>query len=139
MNRLPVRKLDLEAQMLSAEVISRRLLPFFERQLPDVAEELFGQGEGLASMKVCFSPGEPAVNRYMVGGGIAPHTDKQTVTLNVVLSDLGAFAGGGTMFWPQDGPEDAEMSVERTGDAVVLRPPQGTAILFNGQVTHAGR
>mmetsp|Transcript_104052 Transcript_104052/g.303774 ORF Transcript_104052/g.303774 Transcript_104052/m.303774 type:complete len:370 (-) Transcript_104052:94-1203(-) len=134
MHRLPVRKLDLEAQMLSSSVVSDRLLGFIEQHMPEVALDLFGQSERLREMKFCFSPGEPAVNRYMVGGGIAPHTDKQSVTLNVLLSEPGAFSGGGTVFWPQDSPEEANGQ-----GAVVVRPRQGTAVLFNGDVKHAGR
>merc|ERR1712224_316800 len=90
-----------------------------------------------------FSPGEPAVNRYMVGGGIAPHADKQSITINVVLSDLGAFTGGGTSFWPQKSRQtgNAEMleGEDNNEDVVLLRPQQGAALLFNGNVTHAGR
>jgi len=134
MHRLPVRKLDLEAQMLSSSVVSDRLLGFIEAHMPEAALELFGQSTCLRDMKFCFSPGEPAVNRYMVGGGIAPHTDKQSITLNVLLSEPGAFSGGGTIFWPQGPPEESGEQ-----EAVVLRPRQGTAVLFNGDVKHAGR
>ncbi|CAE7676588.1 unnamed protein product, partial [Symbiodinium pilosum] len=94
-------------------------------------------------LKPFFSPGEPAVNRYMTGGGIAPHIDREAVTLNVVLSEPGAFAGGGTAFWPQEKVEGEtdEACAEKFDmrDAAVLRPRQGTAILFNGSIAHAGR
>eukprot|EP00747_Dinoflagellata_sp_TGD_P020585 gnl/TRDRNA2_/TRDRNA2_127913_c0_seq2.p1 gnl/TRDRNA2_/TRDRNA2_127913_c0~~gnl/TRDRNA2_/TRDRNA2_127913_c0_seq2.p1 ORF type:complete len:381 (+),score=54.27 gnl/TRDRNA2_/TRDRNA2_127913_c0_seq2:63-1205(+) len=146
MNRLPVRKLDLEAQMLSSSIMSDRLLAFFEQHVPDVALEQFGQSSGLKKMKQVFSPGEPAVNRYMVGGGIKPHTDKQAITLNVLLSEPGAFTGGGTLFWPQgtvneDTTLDSEWQARFDASTVttLLRPQQGTAVLFNGQVVHAGR
>ncbi|CAJ1355355.1 unnamed protein product [Effrenium voratum] len=132
LNRYPVRKLDLEAQMLSDSVIKDRLLPFLEQQA--FARELFGH-DRLSDLKAFFSPGEPAVNRYIMGGGIAPHIDREAVTLNVLLSEPGAFAGGGTAFWPQE--EKTEEQEEK--DVVILRPMQGTAILFNGQITHAGR
>ena len=48
--------------------------------------------------------------------------------MNVLLSEPKAFRGGGTAFWPRD-----------AHDAVLLRPRQGSALLFNGHVTHAGR
>lgn len=134
LTRLPVRKLDLEAQMLSTEVMTNRLLSFIEQEMPQVSEELFGRSAGLAKMKFAYSPGEPAVNRYACGGGLKRHTDFQTVTLNVILSDLGAFAGGGTTFWPQDSGSAAD-----DDNSVTLRPLQGTAILFNGDIEHAGR
>lgn len=141
MNRFPIHKLDLGAQMLSKSIINERLLGFFEQHLPQTAEDLFGQSSGLRKMRCSFSPGEPAVNRYMVGGGIAPHTDKQTLTLNVVLSDFGAFTGGGTVFWPQVTKECADGIPDEHGidNVVVLRALQGSALLFNGKVKHAGR
>jgi len=137
MNRYPVRKLDLGAQILSKTIIHDRLLSFFEEQLPHVANEVFGQSTNLNKMKFSFSPGEPAVNRYSVGGGIASHTDKQSVTVNVVLSNFGSFTGGGTTFWPQE--PDSTIDEGGTDDVVLLRPQQGSALLFNGNVKHAGR
>jgi len=133
LNRYPVRKLDLEAQMLSDSVLKDRLLPLLQRS--SFCEELFGTSQ-LKDLKAFFSPGEPAVNRYITGGAIAPHIDREQLTLNVLLSEPGAFQGGGTAFWPQiDGSSPTEVDDE----VVVLRPLQGTAIMFNGQVTHAGR
>lgn len=132
--RLPICELDLGAQMLSTSIISERMLAFLEQHLPQVAEQLFGRNLELKKMRCSFALGEPAVNRYMEGGAFHPHTDKQSVTINVLLSDLGAFSGGGTMFWPQDAAASNE-----AGDAVLVQPPQGTAVIFNGTVTHAGR
>lgn len=138
LNRYPIKKLDLEAQMLSDSLFQDRLLPFLEHT--PFACELFG-AESLKELKAFFSPGEPAVNRYITGGGIAPHMDREQLTLNVLLSEADAFQGGGTAFWPQT-RSDAKASMEKVDeeeeDMVVLRPLQGTAILFNGQVTHAG-
>ncbi|CAE7222866.1 HEX1 [Symbiodinium natans] len=108
MNRYPLRKLDLEAQMLSSSVFKERLVPLLECELPDVVEELFGRSERLSELQPFFSPGEPAVNRYMTGGGIAPHIDREAMTLNVVLSEPGAFTGGGTAFWSQVDGEKGE-------------------------------
>lgn len=136
LHRYPIRKLDLEAQMLSKSILSDRLLPFIEQNMPELAMELFEQSSGLKDMKCTFSPGEPAVNIYTTGGGFAPHSDNQSITLNVLLSDLGAFTGGGTLFWAQD--DDRHESRSRDyHDAVWLRPRQGTALLFNGDVQHA--
>ena len=94
----------------------------------------------LKNMQVVFSPGEPAVNRYCDGGKFKVHTDKESVTINVLLSDLGAFGGGGTMFWPEETEIRSEADMVRSAaDMVLLRPLQGTAVLFNGSVMHAGR
>ena len=49
---------------------------------------------------------------------------------------LGSFEGGGTSFWHE--------SIDR-GDAepdhnmIHINPPRGTAVLFHGNVQHAGR
>eukprot|EP00434_Breviolum_minutum_P010015 symbB.v1.2.008833.t1/scaffold556.1/size187764/4 len=119
-------------------VQKERLLPLLQRS--SFCEDLFGTSQ-LKDLKAFYSPGEPAVNRYIAGGAIAPHIDREQLTLNVVLSEPGAFHGGGTAFWPQktvdSAPEESTPEVE--DDVVILRPLQGTAIIFNGQVTHAGR
>ncbi|CAE8732341.1 unnamed protein product [Polarella glacialis] len=137
MSRLPVRFLDLEAQLLTTS-IEKRLKRILEEQFPELCENIFGRRH-IKDMNFSFWPGEPAVNRYMVGGGLNPHTDKRTFTINVPLSELGAFSGGGTVFWPQGqlGPLE-HSNIDKQG-GVLVRPCQGTAVLFNGSVTHAGR
>mmetsp|Transcript_158831 Transcript_158831/g.509218 ORF Transcript_158831/g.509218 Transcript_158831/m.509218 type:complete len:182 (-) Transcript_158831:13-558(-) len=135
LQRLQVCYLSSEAQELSRSILHDRVLPFLEKQLPCVAEGLFGQASGLGDMAFSFSPKEPAVNRYEVGGEFKVHCDAYSVTVNVLLSDPGDFIGGGTAFWPQDvaGTED-------DGDEMLLlRPRQGTGVLFNGSVMHSGR
>lgn len=134
--RLPIDKLDSGAQLLSASIVDR-VLSFFEFHQPQVAARLFGRSSELKNMNVIYSPGEPAVNRYRDGGQFLPHTDKDSVTVNVLLSDVGAFDGGGTMFWPEETTDTR--SSWSTADAVLLRPLPGTAFLFNGNVMHAGR
>mmetsp|Transcript_96566 Transcript_96566/g.171687 ORF Transcript_96566/g.171687 Transcript_96566/m.171687 type:complete len:355 (+) Transcript_96566:97-1161(+) len=129
LSRLPLCNLNSEAQLLSTSLLCDKLLTFFEQHLPDLARQLFGQAEGLAKMKFAFPWAEPAVNRYTQGGDFGPHTDLQAVTINVVLSDPGAFTGGGTVFWPQGSLDELTL----------LRPQQGTAVLFHGQLKHAGR
>lgn len=126
----------------------RRLLALVEQTLPALGEALFGRTANLADMAVEYSPGEPAVNVYLVGGHFAPHTDKQALTLLVPLSADGAFEGGGTAFW-KDGhhrlPGPPGAPAYEQGDArgwlphdLALRPPRGSAIIFGGNVTHAG-
>ncbi|CAE8634212.1 unnamed protein product [Polarella glacialis] len=134
LTRLPVQELDLEAQMLSTSIIKDRVLTFLEQQLPQVTSDLFGQNSRLREMKCTFSQGEPAINRYVEGGGFNPHRDQTSVTINVLLSDFGDFSGGGTTFWPQDSADESGSQ-----DVLLLRPPQGTGVLFNGNVRHAGR
>ena len=131
-------------------VLRLRLLALLEAELPEFAHAAFGQATGLAELRPDYSPGEPAVNIYKKGGEFAPHTDKQSVSLLVPLSDEGvAFEGGGTAFWP-DGhhPRREDTAADDTVDendrshwlphSHMLRPPTGTAIIFGGGVTHAG-
>ena len=117
--------------------IRRRLLQFMETERADLAETLFGQREGLADMLVRFSPGEPAVNVYSMGGEFQPHTDNENITILVNLSPPGSFEGGGTAFW-KDGHVDENNKKKVLAYDHILNPPRGTAIIFGGNVTHAG-
>jgi len=132
--RLPVGDLGAQAAQLSAKILHDRVLPFFEQHLPHVAQELFGRASELADLSFSFSPSEPAVNRYMTGGEFLVHHDAYSVTVNVLLSEPGSFVGGGTAFWSQD-----QAVISSAGPSVLLRPRQGTAAIFNGNVEHAGR
>ena len=80
--------------------------------------------------RLAFAPLEPAVNVYWAGGAFKRHEDKQSLTVLVPLSD--GYEGGGTGFWTR----------EQTGasrePAFVLRPSPGTALVWGGQVKHAG-
>ena len=131
------------------QVLRLRLLALMEQELPAFAQSVFGQNTDLAGMQCEYSPGEPAVNIYTAGGEFAPHTDKQSVSLLVPLSAAGAFEGGGTAFWPDrhHGPEksadddedyDQDCRSNWLAPSHRLAPPAGTAIIFGGNVTHAG-
>jgi len=133
--RLPVLKLERAEQRL-CDAILRRALAIVEADLPRLASLLFGRESELAAMQFAFSQGEPAVNIYTEGGEFQPHEDKQALTVLVPLSPDDAFSGGGTAFWEEDRGRFAAWTNEPTA---VLRPPRGTAILFGGDVTHAGR
>ena len=127
------------------QVLRLRLLTLLEAELPDFAHSIFGQSTGLAELRPDYSPGELAVNIYTTGGEFAPHTDKQSVTLLVPLSAADAFKGGGTAFWPEShlGADDDKAYDENCRSNWLphthkLSPPAGTAIIFGGDVTHAG-
>eukprot|EP00928_Gymnodinium_smaydae_P044269 TRINITY_DN29537_c0_g1_i1.p1 TRINITY_DN29537_c0_g1~~TRINITY_DN29537_c0_g1_i1.p1 ORF type:complete len:292 (-),score=38.95 TRINITY_DN29537_c0_g1_i1:205-1080(-) len=122
--------LDIEAQELSAVILRERILPFMEREMPQVAQAVFGASAGLSSREFSFSPNEPAINRYTAGGAFESHTDKMSVTVNVLLSQKGAFSGGGTLFQPE---------AAATKDMILLQPCQGMGVIFNGSVVHAGK
>merc|ERR1712232_732983 len=108
LHRLPIANLGQLAEELSSTILSDRILPFLEQQLPQVAQALFGQSSGLREMDFSFSPGEPAVNKYTDGGEFKIHNDHKSVTVNVLLSEPAAFTGGGTAFWMQDPAPEAD-------------------------------
>ena len=151
--RIPVAA-SSEARRLHAR-LHARLLSLIEAWPGDElrwATDLFGQGAGLSEMTFRYSAGEPAINIYTVGGEFAPHTDEEHLTMLMPLS--GGFEGGGTAFWGAtshlrpdlgvDGlstEERMRAHADRTNwlpPQHVLKPPAGTAILFGGDVTHAG-
>ena len=137
-------------------IILRRLLKLIEEKLELLANSLFGQDADLEEMNIRYSSGEPAVNIYTHGGEFAPHTDDEHLTTLIPLND--AFDGGGTAFW--DAGYESPKDPAHSGDALcglpqpasataadrsnwlppahVLREPPGTALLFGGDVTHAG-
>ena len=136
-------------------VIIQRLLNLIEEKMPLLACSLFGQDTGLKEMNIRYSSGEPAVNIYTHGGEFAPHTDDEHLTMLIPLDE--AFEGGGTAFWeggyeppkPAPGgdglcglPQPASATdMDRSTwlpPAHVLLKPAGTALLFGGDVTHAG-
>lgn len=134
LKRVRTFELSQDIQELAASIILERVLPFFEQHLPNVALELFAQSSDLADLDIFFSPGEPAINRYTKGGEFKQHRDRFSVTVYVTLSPEDAFTGGGTAFWPQDPAKE-----EDPEPVVILRPQQGGAVIFNGDVQHSGR
>jgi hypothetical protein len=73
-------------------------------------------------------PQDPSINRYPHGGEFNLHTDGTHLTLIILLSDKGAFGGGGTRLYGEDA--FSQCSVD-------IKPVQGTALLFNGNVMHS--
>jgi hypothetical protein len=85
-----------------------------------------------------WSEGEPAMNLYEAPGLFGAHKDHMALTVLVPLTAPSAFAGGGTGFW---GPASSSASADGSnpdGDAVVVTPSAGDALVFGGDVTHGG-
>ena len=74
-------------QMLSASIFKERMLPLLERELPDVARELFGTAK-LRGMHCAWSSGEPAVNRYEEGGGVSAARGTHALALSSCLDQV---------------------------------------------------
>eukprot|EP00966_Prymnesium_polylepis_P117351 2712039-Prymnesium_polylepis.1 len=107
--------------------------------MPDCAAALF-RAAPASLLQIYLSDGlayscrEPSVNVYTLTGEFSPHKDQQALTILLPLSSPELdFEGGGTAFWAQD-----SRGHRVAPPSLVLRPPAGTALLFGGQVTHAG-
>ena len=145
-HRMRVCEMTTEARDLSSTLINDRALSFLQCRLPAVARSLFGDAIRMdrdrSERRFSFAQYEPTINRYTAGGLFPQHQDGRALSVVVTLSEAGSFDGGGTMFFPylerrrttQDGSEhNAE-----EGCAVLVNPPIGVALLFNGSFRHAG-
>jgi hypothetical protein len=144
--RLPVAKLAGAAQSL-CDTLVRRTIALVESdgRLPALGELLFGSHDvRLADLDIRFSLNEPAVNIYGANGGFDEHEDGHQITILVPLSELDAFEGGGTSFWPTTSDaatfslseHDRSVHVVRDTSAAgqIMRPSRGTAMIFTGAV-----
>lgn len=82
-----------------------------------------------------WSEGEPAINVYTAAGAFGCHKDHLALTILIPLTSSDEFEGGGTGFWAGGRAEDENPFVD---PAAVLKPDLGTALVFGGDVTHAG-
>ena len=145
-------ELPAEADALCDGILRRALLAVDEALAP-VSVARFGTArvaDLLDAGELEFAEREPAVNVYGEGGAFRPHQDRQGLTVLIPLSpDHG---GGGTGFWPREEVEGAHEEDEPDADweaaevarrsaappSTVLRPERGSALLFSGDVLHAG-
>jgi hypothetical protein len=145
--RYMVPDLPDTTQRIFRVAMHERLLPWVSRALPSVVDMVWKRsqveptGDALCDCPLVFSVNEPAVNRYASGGRFEPHTDKMSLTLNVLLRE-GAFDGGGTQFWCED-DLDGTMAILGWDDGAAptlrVEPGAGVGVVFNGTVKHAGR
>ena len=134
-HRIPVRDLEASAQELSSRILQERVLPFLEHWLPGPCLELFGRSAQLHALTMVMASDEPSVNRYTAGGEFPGHVDGYAVTVVIPLNDPSVFHGGGRGFWPcgtTAGDQGAAVEVH-------INPSAGTAILFSGDLRHAGK
>lgn len=146
--RLPVKEcLNTRAQEL-CETMLCKAITAVEDSHPTLMSRLFH--DIFAHSKTClrnqhlrFAHAEPAVNVYTAGGEFLPHQDRESLTLLFPLSHEDSFTGGGTGFWAPghcgtSGAHSCRGSSKHITPTIVLRPPPGHALVFCGQVTHAG-
>jgi hypothetical protein len=87
-------------------------------------------------MPMSFYWDDPVVIKYIAGNRLAPHEDMRELTIVVPLNPTERFPleGGGTRFWLEGtSPEDTDGN-----NGVLLTPPPGSGIVFNGDITHSG-
>ena len=157
--RLPIVGLSTSVREL-CDALLLRALDLIEQEIPELAAEIFGTRDlaqelrrGHASVHgsqlLNFTHNEPAINIYTAGGSFEPHKDLQALTVLIPLTGggRGLFEGGGTGFWARSCAEDITLrrlgtvqdDVNAAAPMLVLTPPAGTAMLFGGNVTHAGQ
>ena len=152
----------------ACEEILLRVLDRVDDQMPTVHETLFLPGDGWAARQplnaqgeqptepppeyledTCtrlrdlyeageleWSEGEPAINVYTANGYFGAHKDHLALTVLLPLtSPTKDFSGGGTGFWMGNRAVGEDPDGPPTK---VLRPELGTALVFGGDVTHAG-
>ena len=154
--RMPLACLGSAAQA-SCDCLLLRTLDLLEAHAPALDRELFGETSLAAMLRqsdqpifssssLAFTHNEPAINLYTAGGSFEPHKDLQTLTLLMPLTDGECFQGGGTAFWSRTAADPVaaglgtiSRDVSTTAPATTLTPPAGSALLFGGDVTHAGQ
>lgn len=154
--RFPVATFHRAIREMCDELLLRALEQV-DASLPELRDAL---GPGLAatlraaelpvatSPLLTFTHNEPAINLYSASGSFEAHRDLQALTVLMPLVGPDTFGGGGTAFWRalpsppglEGTPSDAvERDVAAAPPALVLKPPAGTALLWAGNVTHAGQ
>mmetsp|Transcript_7810 Transcript_7810/g.11942 ORF Transcript_7810/g.11942 Transcript_7810/m.11942 type:complete len:333 (+) Transcript_7810:38-1036(+) len=154
--------------VMTCEEMLLRVLDYIDENIPSVYETLFKPSEDWASQQplnaqleqptvpppeylaeTCeslrelymmgeleWSEGEPAINIYETEGYFGAHKDHLALTVLIPLTAPDDdFSGGGTAFWKGNREVDENPQEPPT---TVLKPPPGSALIFGGDVTHAG-
>jgi len=88
--------------------------------------------------KFCWD--DPVVIKYDAGNKLAPHEDMRDLTIVIPLNPLMVdgssypLEGGGTRFWL----EGTTPECANADDGILIKPPAGWGIIFNGLTTHSG-
>ena len=149
--RMPVAKmLATSGQALADDLLLRAVAcvseePCLRRMVctlfgPSLESEVGSSPTILHNSHLGFTSMEPAINVYRQGGRFLPHTDKQALTVLVLLSEASTFVGGGTAFWSALRAGDGSLLRARSyAPTLLVTPEAGSALLFCGDVTHAGQ
>ena len=106
-----------------------------------VAASVAGLLGPATALRIVFPEAEPAVNVYRSGGNFPLHDDGYDMSIVINLSPPGAFEGGGTQYWREMDDDKWQQNADGTQrrEPTLIEPPQGSALIFNGNITHAGR
>ena len=104
-----------------------------------VAASVAGPLGPTTALRIVFPEAEPAVNVYCSGGNFPLHDDGYDMSIVINLSPPGAFEGGGTQYWREMDDDKWQQNGTQTREPTLVQPPQGSALIFNGNITHAGR
>ena len=142
-----------ESQQVMDRLLGQHVLEFLDRRMPEISEAILkgqspcsdfksftrkiGKKNGKDITNFCWD--DPVVIKYDAGNQLAPHEDMRDLTIVVPLNPLkGDFplplTGGGTRFWLEGTTPACAIS----DDGVLLKPPAGWGIIFNGEITHSG-
>ena len=127
-------------------LLRQHVLTFIKLRMPEVAQHLFGCNSHSATAEMPterpmdFYWDEPVVIKYIAGNTLAPHEDMRDLTIVVPLNPLESIplVGGGTRFWPGGDAPEAGTANAGSKSGVLLKPPPGSGIIFNGDITHSG-
>lgn len=133
--RMPIEDTICSEGKEICELLLMRALSLLASELPELCSTLFSDYEPsmcFGNPELDFADGEPAINVYTEGGHFEPHEDKYALTVLYTLSQQNeAFTGGGTAFW--------SATDDSAGPSLVVSPAPGTALLFGGDLKHAGQ
>jgi len=143
LRRVSLCDMSQSSQKLSHDLIFCRILPALRQNNPELLESLGLSRFDVPLNEMDWASDEPSINRYEVGGRFDPHRDGYAMTVIVLLSTDEAFLGGGTRFFDSAQFAEAFMDGNCSDDtdsdsSVVVKPPQGTVVLFSGDIYHAG-
>ena len=122
----------------SRQPLTAKGVPVEGRPLELLGETCPSLRELYMSGELEWSEGEPAINVYAGGGAFGNHKDHMALTVLIPLTSAGGFSGGGTGFWSAADEAAILPGVREVPPTTVITPERGTALLFGGDVLHAG-
>ena len=143
LRRVSLCDMSADARAVSDRLLHECVLPALRAELPSLSIVMPGAatpGAGQAPLELEYASDEPSVNVYTPGGAFEAHEDGYALTVIVLLSEDGAFDGGGTAFWAGRPTTDASAASAASAAPVRVHvsSPPGAALMFDGDLKHAG-